>query len=307
VIYMALFQLYGDISECEVWPCGMAEDQFEDSLLGESFTYIMAEEFNRMRVSDRLWYDNDEVRARFSGPTPGIRDILPNVIRASIPTSITAITNRNSMAGAPPTGNVFQLRPFWTSYRLEDEFGVEWFTPSNIAATTFTQYIVRVTPPLMDGASQFIVNRGEIQATRITEAVNPNQLYNVALLVNFPSEANPTLVGETVVNRAVILPPLTFPPGPTVVPNTAMPTRPPLPTGESGTPCSEEGEGNGLNQLNLNCNNGGPLRVGNLGTGAVIGIIVAGFVFVVVLIVGVVLYKKRSNKKQFEENAQTFL
>ncbi len=53
-----LEQLYGDVDNIDVWVGGLAEDHAEGSSLGTLFSTIIADQFQRIRDGDRLWYQN---------------------------------------------------------------------------------------------------------------------------------------------------------------------------------------------------------------------------------------------------------
>ncbi len=50
--------LYGDVDNIDVWVGGLAEDHVDGGSLGELFTTIIADQFERIRDGDRLWYQN---------------------------------------------------------------------------------------------------------------------------------------------------------------------------------------------------------------------------------------------------------
>ena len=53
-----LEQLYGDVDNIDVWVGGLAEDHVEGSSLGELFSAVIVDQFERIRDGDRLWYQN---------------------------------------------------------------------------------------------------------------------------------------------------------------------------------------------------------------------------------------------------------
>ena len=61
-----LESLYGDINNVDLWVGLMAEDHVDGGSLGETATTIIADQFERLRDGDRLWYENvqsgDELR-----------------------------------------------------------------------------------------------------------------------------------------------------------------------------------------------------------------------------------------------------
>ena len=50
--------LYGDVDNIDVWVGGLAEDHVDGGSLGELFTTIIADQFERIRDGDRFWYEN---------------------------------------------------------------------------------------------------------------------------------------------------------------------------------------------------------------------------------------------------------
>ena len=53
-----LASVYGSVDEVDLWVGGLAEDAMFGSLLGETFTSIITEQFLRLRAGDRFWYEN---------------------------------------------------------------------------------------------------------------------------------------------------------------------------------------------------------------------------------------------------------
>ncbi len=50
--------LYGDVDNIDVWVGGLAEDHVEGSSLGELFSTVILDQFERIRDGDRFWYEN---------------------------------------------------------------------------------------------------------------------------------------------------------------------------------------------------------------------------------------------------------
>jgi Ca2+-binding RTX toxin-like protein len=48
--------LYGTVDEVDLWVGGLAEDQLSGSSVGETFTRILVDQFERLRAGDRFWY-----------------------------------------------------------------------------------------------------------------------------------------------------------------------------------------------------------------------------------------------------------
>lgn len=59
-----LEQLYGTVDDIDVWVGGLAEDHVDGSSMGELFSTVIVDQFERIRDGDRLWYQNV-----FSGET----------------------------------------------------------------------------------------------------------------------------------------------------------------------------------------------------------------------------------------------
>lgn len=53
-----LESLYGDVNNIDLWVGLMAEDHAEGGSLGETSSLIIADQFERLRDGDRLWYEN---------------------------------------------------------------------------------------------------------------------------------------------------------------------------------------------------------------------------------------------------------
>lgn len=54
----ALEATYGSVDNIDLWVAGLAEDHLEGSSLGETFTTIIVDQFERLRDGDRNWYQN---------------------------------------------------------------------------------------------------------------------------------------------------------------------------------------------------------------------------------------------------------
>lgn len=53
-----LKKLYGHIDNCDLWVILMCEDKYENSMLGETATYVISDQFERLRDGDRFYYYN---------------------------------------------------------------------------------------------------------------------------------------------------------------------------------------------------------------------------------------------------------
>lgn len=56
-----LEQLYGSVHNIDVWVGGILENQVEGGKVGPLFRCLLVEQFKRLRVGDRLWYENPNV------------------------------------------------------------------------------------------------------------------------------------------------------------------------------------------------------------------------------------------------------
>ncbi|QDU09920.1 peroxidase family protein [Gimesia aquarii] len=50
--------LYGTVDNIDLWVGGLAEDHLPGSSMGETFTAIIIDQFERLRDGDRFWYEN---------------------------------------------------------------------------------------------------------------------------------------------------------------------------------------------------------------------------------------------------------
>lgn len=53
-----LESLYGSVDNIDLWVGGLAEDHVPGSSMGETFTAIIVDQFERLRDGDRFWYEN---------------------------------------------------------------------------------------------------------------------------------------------------------------------------------------------------------------------------------------------------------
>lgn len=54
----ALEETYGSVDDIDLWVGGLAEDHLDGSSMGETFTTIIVDQFERLRTGDRFWYQN---------------------------------------------------------------------------------------------------------------------------------------------------------------------------------------------------------------------------------------------------------
>lgn len=174
-----LFELYEDISECEMFICGMAEDNYEDSLLGETFTTIMADQFNRMRSADRIWYENTI-------------DILsdPDIpVPLDFPVTLVDIIERNTEVDDFPLDNAFMVENVWVAFAAEDSYQVEWFLPPNLR-DQIDDYTVISTSDA--GTSSETVDEDSLLFLMVTNAES-NTVYNVEVVANLENGESESL------------------------------------------------------------------------------------------------------------------
>ncbi len=57
-VQQTLADLYGTVDNIDLWVGGLAEDHVQGSSIGETFGVIIADQFERLRDGDRLWYEN---------------------------------------------------------------------------------------------------------------------------------------------------------------------------------------------------------------------------------------------------------
>lgn len=55
---LTLSDLYGTVDNIDLWVGGLAEDHVQGGSIGETFGVIIADQFERLRDGDRLWYEN---------------------------------------------------------------------------------------------------------------------------------------------------------------------------------------------------------------------------------------------------------
>lgn len=63
---LVLEETYGTVDNIDLWVGGLAEDHLDGSSMGETFSTIIVDQFERIRAGDRFWYQNvlsgDELR-----------------------------------------------------------------------------------------------------------------------------------------------------------------------------------------------------------------------------------------------------
>jgi hypothetical protein len=53
-----LASIYDSPDDIDLWVAGLAENSQDDSLVGSTFSSILADQFSRLRDGDRFWYEN---------------------------------------------------------------------------------------------------------------------------------------------------------------------------------------------------------------------------------------------------------
>jgi hypothetical protein len=157
-----LFNLYGDINNCDIWPCGMAEDSLEDSLLGETFTFLMADQFNRMRESDRTWYLNLQTQFTNLFNLNGVN--APANLQ--FPVGLNEIVNRNGLGNGQlsvPEENLFMVDRVWLAFANQSVYNIEWFTPPVVANNN-------------GGVQQFVITDNRGGSFTVTPGGGPGDL-----------------------------------------------------------------------------------------------------------------------------------
>ncbi len=68
-----LASLYGSVDEIDLWVGALSEDPLVDSSMGELTEAILADQFERLRKADRLFYTRDPLLAEWAAPVPGFQ------------------------------------------------------------------------------------------------------------------------------------------------------------------------------------------------------------------------------------------
>ena len=91
-----LAAVYDSPNQVDLWVGGLAEDHLPGTLMGETFTRIIADQFERLRDGDRFWY-----KRYFS---PAVADFIDTQ-------TLAVIIRRNTTIGREIQDDVFRVSP----------------------------------------------------------------------------------------------------------------------------------------------------------------------------------------------------
>lgn len=98
----AFASVYNNVDEVDLWIAGLAEKKVNGSLLGETFSHILIEQFTRSRDGDRFFYLNDLDHLNILDPT--LETVtLSNIIRRN--SNIENIQDNAFLAASVPEPN----------------------------------------------------------------------------------------------------------------------------------------------------------------------------------------------------------
>ena len=89
-----LLSLYGNVDSIDLWVGGLSEDHVAGASVGPTFRKIMADQFERIRDGDRMWY----ARVFFGSQQQAIEQTrLSDIIRRNTTITKLRITYSSSM------------------------------------------------------------------------------------------------------------------------------------------------------------------------------------------------------------------
>ena len=91
-----LREVYSSVDDLDLWVAGLAEDHLEGAMVGETFATIIANQFERLRLGDRFWYE------RY------LPDPLLELVEEQ---TLASIIRRNTDIGDELQDNVFMVPP----------------------------------------------------------------------------------------------------------------------------------------------------------------------------------------------------
>ncbi|MCC2606380.1 peroxidase family protein [Planctobacterium marinum] len=92
LVQTALAAAYETVDDIDMWVGGLAEDHYEDAMVGELFFYILQRQFVALRDGDRFWYQNS---------------LSEDQIKRVEDTRLSDIIRRNTAIGSELQRNVF--------------------------------------------------------------------------------------------------------------------------------------------------------------------------------------------------------
>ena len=117
-VQQQLAAAYSSVDDVDLWVGGLAEDHIPGGSVGETFAKIIADQFQRLRAGDRLWYQNS-MRGSELARVDGTK--LTDVIRRN--TGLTNLQSNAFVFQATIKGNVF-VDFNQNSRQDRNEFGV---------------------------------------------------------------------------------------------------------------------------------------------------------------------------------------
>lgn len=196
-----LFELYGEFDRCDIWICGMAQRSFEDSLLGELFTVVIAEQFNRIRKGDRIWFEN--ILGRMD-----LEEEFTNRTLHRFPVRLNDIVRTNlqtDLSGLGAFTRDFGLLDVYIAELDESVFQIEWELPESVRIAEIRQFEVGVEGGGMGAMfqvpsqEQFIKVDDELLRSRgIDGSIGPGSAYAVTVDA-ISSSGTRTRIGDVTV------------------------------------------------------------------------------------------------------------